>query len=167
MADARASCPPPAVPYTACKLVSFEILSNKLTTAVTTHQQQTADARGLKAAALAPPAREPIVLVSGLAAGAAAAFVSQPFDLLLTRLCGTSSVTVLTDSVTALTECVIADGFRSQLRYLLSQGTGAFAGLGPRIVMISVMTSCQFFLYDTLRKGLHCTHEHYAPAIKP
>ena len=48
-------------------------------------------------------------------AGAAAAVVSHPADLLLTRLCGSSQTT-------NLAECVIAEGVVDQMRYLMSLG---------------------------------------------
>ena len=89
------------------------------------------------------------MLAAGLAAGAAATVVSQPFDLLLTRLCGSSSMD-------ALTECVIATGVRQQLLYLLSLGPAAFTGLGPRVTMVSLMTSLQFLVYDHLRSAFNC-----------
>lgn len=133
------------VPYTACKLVSFEIGIAALSQLVATHRE-----RLRRSGHHVPePPRTAIVLTAGLLAGGAAAIVSQPFDLLLTRLCGSASVE-------SLSSCVIAEGVREQLLYLLSLGPEAFAGLGPRLAMISVMTSCQFFLYDSLRTLLRC-----------
>jgi len=134
------------VPYTACKLVSFEIGIAALSQLVGAHRD-----RLQRAGRHVPdPPRTAIVLTAGLLAGCAAAIVSQPFDLLLTRLCGASSVE-------NLASCVIAEGVREQLLYLMSLGTEAFSGLGPRLAMISVMTSCQFFLYDSLRSMLNCS----------
>ena len=31
---------------------------------------------------------------------------------------------------------------------------GAYSGLGPRLVMTSVMTSVQFYIYEAVRVGL-------------
>ena len=134
------------VPYTACKLVTFEIGIAMLTRAVDAHRERIQRQTGRPA--FEPP-RTAVVLAAGLMAGAAAAVVSQPFDLLLTRLCGSTSVTMLT-------ECVIADSVPQQLLYLINLGPAAFTGLGPRLVMISLMTSCQFFLYDNMRTVLNC-----------
>ena len=104
------------------------------------------------------PPRTAVVLASGLLAGAAAAVVSQPFDLLLTRICGSTGVS-------SLVECVLPGaGFRNQLGYLIGLGPAAFTGLAPRLAMISVMTSCQFFLYDALRDSLNCQPP---PQLKP
>ena len=70
----------------------------------------------------------------------------------MTRLCGSFSPTVLS-------ECVITDNLGEQLRYLVSLGPGAFSGLGPRLAMTSLMTACQFFVYDGLRRRLNCASE--------
>lgn len=89
------------VPYTACKLVTFELVACALLGAVT------------RLAASDEPfetrLRPLAVLAAGLVAGSAAAVVSQPADLLLTRLCGSSSAS-------SLAECVIAEGVRDQAR---------------------------------------------------
>ena len=133
------------VPYTACKLVSFELGIAALEQLVAAHRARLRRA-GLHAP---PPPRTAIVLAAGLFAGAGAAVVSQPFDLLLTRICGASTVATLT-------ECCLGNGFAEQMRYLVSLGPAAFTGLAPRLMMISLMTSCQFFLYDALRTALDC-----------
>mmetsp|Transcript_62881 Transcript_62881/g.187102 ORF Transcript_62881/g.187102 Transcript_62881/m.187102 type:complete len:93 (+) Transcript_62881:480-758(+) len=87
-----------------------------------------------------------------MGAGICAAIVSQPADVLLTRMYGVPQVTS-----TAISECVIVDGPIAQMRYLYSLGVRqAFAGLGPRLVMISSMTSVQFLVYDSLRRALGC-----------
>ena len=96
------------VPYTACKLVTFELGVN--------HLQGVARRRAVATGQPEPP-RMQIVLAAGLAAGAAAAIVSQPFDLLLTRVCGSAS---------SLAECVMDDSFLGQVRYLVQLGPAAF-----------------------------------------
>jgi len=148
------------VPYTAVKLVSYELFANGLfrlvdslhawhatTTLATGHAATDAGGGGLREVP-----RWPVVLSAGLMAGAAAALVSQPFDLLLTRMCGSSRLV-------KMSECAIGEigeRTRDRLLYLLSLGWGAFSGLGPRLAMVSLMTSCQFFLYDALRTSLDC-----------
>ena len=61
---------------------------------------------------LASRGKEPdphfVSLSAGLTAGSAAAIVSQPADVLLTRLCGTTATT-------QLVECVIASGLWQQV----------------------------------------------------
>lgn len=144
------------MPYTTCKLVGFEILSQLLTRFVAANQAAR-EREGREPVVLL--SRTAIVLSSGLLAGALAAVVSQPFDLLLTRVCGSTSVSAVTD-------CVLP-GIASQLQYLRSLGPAAFTGLAPRLGMVSVMTSCQFFLYDSLRTSLNCAPPAaYAKAVK-
>ena len=71
--------------------------------------------------------------------------------LLLTRLCGSATAQVTTN----VAECVIADGVLEQLKYLMSLGLGGmYAGLGPRLVMTSAMTSVQFTIYESVRHAL-------------
>jgi solute carrier family 25 phosphate transporter 3 len=134
------------VPYTACKLVSFELGIAALQSVVQAHRERLLMSGGRS---LPEPPRTAIVLTAGLMAGACAAVVSQPFDLLLTRLCGSNAMA-------ALSECVVDYGLRDQLQYLVSLGPAAFTGLAPRLVMVSLMTSCQFFLFDSLRCALNC-----------
>ena len=93
--------------------------------------------------------RPAIVLFSGILAGAAAAVVSQPADVLLTRICASTSVA----------NCALdaAGSFREQLAELARGGLReAYAGLGPRLAMVSAMTSVQFLLYDWVRCQLQC-----------
>lgn len=136
------------MPYTACKLVTYELVSSLLHASLA-HRAEAAAGSGQLA--LPEPPRWALVLFSGMVAGATAAFVSQPFDLLLTRVCGASSGA-------DLLECAMpGQGFRNQVGYLFSLGPAAFTGLAPRLAMISVMTACQFFLYDSLRTSLNCS----------
>lgn len=151
------------VPYTAVKLVSYELIANGLfqmihsvrtwhaaSALATSHAHPDGGAAG--GGGLSEVPRWPIVLSAGLMAGAAAALVSQPFDLLLTRMCGSSRLA-------KMSECAIGEigeRTRDRLLYLLSLGWGAFSGLGPRLAMVSLMTSCQFFLYDALRTTFDC-----------
>jgi len=126
------------VPYTSCKLVAFELCAAAL---ISSLSSQLDDNR-------LQQLRPAIVIVAGMCAGAAAAVVSQPADVLLTRMCGSSAVT-------NMAECVTADGLIDQVRYMWSLGMReAFSGLGARITMISSMTAVQFLGYDTLRSAL-------------
>ena len=52
------------------------------------------------------------IVLAGLVAGAAAAVLSHPADLMLTRLCGAATANVATSAA----ECVIAEGFVEQAR---------------------------------------------------
>lgn len=127
------------VPYTMVKLVCFEVGSTALLAAVAARR---ADRRVDSAT------RGAITWATGLCAGATAAIASQPADVLLTRLCGSSAAS-------SLTECVVAEGPREMVAYLSSIGwRAAYSGLVPRLAMISAMSSVQFLLYDALRTQL-------------
>uniref|UniRef100_A0A7S4BT90 Uncharacterized protein n=2 Tax=Chrysotila carterae TaxID=13221 RepID=A0A7S4BT90_CHRCT len=130
------------LPYTCCKLVAYELCSFALLDALTRLPEQHLG--------VGEQLRPAAVIVAGLLAGAAAAVISQPADVLLSRLCGSAAIA-------SLTECVIAQGPREQLAYLFSIGPReCFSGLGPRLMMISSMTSIQFLVYDSLRRTLDC-----------
>jgi solute carrier family 25 phosphate transporter 3 len=129
------------LPYTAVKLVSYELFAQLLLAAAVKAGFEAGSARLERA-------RPVLALGSGLLAGACAALASQPADLLLTRICGGASVA-------ALSSCVIADNVVDQVRYLFSIGLReCYAGVGPRLTMVASMTAVQFLLYDLLRLRL-------------
>lgn len=140
------------LPYTAVKLVSYELFAPLLLTAALRTgllgAEPRPDERRAGGASSAP--RPLISLGAGMLAGAAAALASQPADVLLTRLCGSSAVS-------QLSACALASGWRQQLQYLASLGLReCYAGLGPRLAMVASMTSVQFLLYDQMRLLLGC-----------
>lgn len=124
------------LPYTMGKLVVYDVVARLATSMCVGEREH-----------LQPYA----IAFAGLVAGAAAAVVSHPADLLLTRLCGSPTASLTTN----VAECVIADGFVEQVRYLWSLGLrGAYAGLAPRLVMTSAMTSIQFSIYEGMQTAL-------------
>lgn len=130
------------LPYTATKLVTYEIFARSCTRAAAALERRLIP--GSEGKRLRPYG----VLAAGMLAGAAAAVVSHPADLLLTRLCGSAQTT-------NLAECVIAVGLVEQVRYLASLGlSGAYSGLGPRLAMTAAMTSVQFYIYEGVRGAL-------------
>lgn len=79
-------------------------------------------------------------LAAGVVAGAAAAAVSQPGDVILSKLCGGSAVA-------RIETCYLSAG--AVVRELsISQ---LFVGLTPRATMCAVICAGQFFLYEALR----------------
>jgi len=134
------------LPYTVTKLVAYELCSTALIAAA----RRLVRARGEADDAPPPPLLRPaIVLFSGILAGAAAAVVSQPADVLLTRICASTSI--------AKCSLDAAGSFRDQVAELARGGLReAYAGLGPRLAMVSAMTSVQFLLYDWVRCQLQC-----------
>mmetsp|Transcript_41662 Transcript_41662/g.69322 ORF Transcript_41662/g.69322 Transcript_41662/m.69322 type:complete len:324 (-) Transcript_41662:407-1378(-) len=116
------------VPYTVVKLVSFEWFA------------------GYLCGGRLKPAQ--VSFCAGMCAGGAAAIVSQPADVLLTRVCGSAAST-------SLTECVVSLGLRDMVAYLGELGwRESFTGLGPRLAMVTCITGVQFLLYDSLRELL-------------
>ncbi|KAJ1454563.1 mitochondrial carrier domain-containing protein [Pelagophyceae sp. CCMP2097] len=101
------------VPYTVTKLVGYEMLAKAF------------------GAGLAP----------GVIAGAAAAFVSQPGDVLLSKMCGGSKIARVGQQCSlslaaALSSCTLPE---------------LFVGLQPRAAMCAAICAGQFFLYEALR----------------
>jgi solute carrier family 25 phosphate transporter 3 len=134
------------LPYTVTKLVAYELCSTALIAASRRFVSARGDADDAPLALLLRPA---MVLLSGILAGAAAAVVSQPADVLLTRICASG--------VIAKCSLDAAGSFRDQLAQLARGGLReAYAGLGPRLAMVSAMTSVQFLLYDWVRCQLQC-----------
>ena len=134
------------LPYTVTKLVAYELCSTTLIAASRRFVKARGDAEDAPLALLLRPA---MVLLSGILAGAAAAVVSQPADVLLTRICASG----------AIAKCSLdaAGSFRDQLAELARGGLReAYAGIGPRLAMVSAMTSVQFLLYDWVRCQLQC-----------
>jgi len=131
------------LPYTAVKLVSYELFCGALVAAAARYGVEQGSMRLERA-------RPFIAVTAGLLAGACAAVASQPADVLLTRICGSSAVS-------SLSSCVIATSWRGQLQYLYSLGLKeCYAGMGARLAMVASMTSIQFLLYDQVRLRLGC-----------
>jgi len=136
------------LPYTTCKLVCYELAATAMSAAVANLQQRRQTSSDSSALGALMPA---IVLGAGLCAGAAAAVVSQPGDVLLTKLCGSTVGKLGADDV----GCKVAMSMGDQLRLLGDIGyRECFRGLKPRLVMISAITSMQFFVYDSMRMRL-------------
>lgn len=69
-------------------------------------------------------------------------------QVLLTRMCASGAIAKCSLDVVT---------FRDQLCQLTRGGLReAYAGLGPRLAMVSAMTSVQFLLYDWVRCQLQC-----------
>ncbi len=129
------------VPYTIVKLVCYDAFASAVVRA-TGMRGGDGDDDGERARATM------VSLGAGLCAGACAALVSQPADVLLTRMCGSSATRTLS-------ECVIATGLFEQLSYLRSIGLReCFSGLGPRLTMIALVNAAQFGMYDAVRVHL-------------
>ncbi len=129
------------VPYTMCKLVTFELAACSMLAVLSRAPERHAN--------LATSLRPAAVAVAGLCAGAAAVIISQPGDVLLTRLCG-CRVPELAD----LTGCFVTPSLGEALSAMLATGwRGCYAGLLPRLCSISGTTSLQFLIYDQVLRS--------------
>jgi len=79
-------------------------------------------------------------LAAGVVAGAFAATVSQPGDVILSKLCGGSKVARLETCYLSVPAVVESLSFRE-----------LFVGLTPRATMCAAICAGQFFLYEALR----------------
>ncbi|KAI7829859.1 mitochondrial carrier domain-containing protein [Gamsiella multidivaricata] len=120
------------VPYTMAKFVVFEHASERIIKRLGGPEK------------LSSTAMTGVNLGAGLIAGIAAAIVSQPADTLLSKINkakGTGS------AASRLAVLATELGFR-----------GLFLGLGPRIVLVGVLTSLQFGIYGDLKKVFGATN---------
>ncbi|KAG0301155.1 mitochondrial phosphate carrier protein [Linnemannia gamsii] len=119
------------VPYTMTKFVVYERVLEAVL-----------DAAGPKEK-ISGSTMTAINLGSGLAAGIAAAIVSQPADTLLSKINKSSGTGTITSRLV---------GLASELGV-----RGLFLGLGPRIVMVGTLTAFQFAIYGDLKAAFGAT----------
>ncbi len=91
------------------------------------------------------PMQTGINLGSGLIAGLAAAFVSQPADTMLSKINKTKGLP--------------GEGTTSRLIKIARELglRGSYTGIGARLVMIGSLTALQFTLYGDIKKALNAT----------
>lgn len=85
-------------------------------------------------------AQTAIDLGSGLLAGFAAAFVSQPADTMLSKINKTRGLPG-EGTISRLSKITKELGFR-----------GSYSGIGPRLVMVGGMGAGQFAIYGSIKK---------------
>jgi len=87
-------------------------------------------------------------ILTGVIAGVAAAVASHPADVLLSKVCGSSSK--LNSK-----ECIIIESVEDVLRLVKSIGLrNLYTGLEPRAIMLGSMTAIQFFVFETVRANI-------------
>lgn len=121
------------IPYNIAKFLVFERASDAIFGLVGTPKNQLSESKLTL-----------INLSSGIIAGCAAAFVSQPADTLLSKVNKTKK---------APGQSTI--GLLGQLAKQLGV-VGSFAGLPTRLVMVGTLTSLQFTIYGHIKKMLDC-----------
>jgi solute carrier family 25 phosphate transporter 3 len=167
------------VPYSCVKLASYDLISEqamKLYRMMVIHSSSSSsgggcggDAQGVersRSRGLSPPAlltadepeegSKPVLvqMVSGMSAGVLAAVLSQPADVILSKLCSGSSGSL----GLATAGGIVCEQVRSPadvMRVARSLGVqGAFAGLKQRSVMVGCMTAAQFIIYENVKTRL-------------
>lgn len=121
------------IPYNIAKFLVFERAAEAIYGAIPTAKKD-----------LSTTATTAVNLGAGIIAGCAAAIVSQPADTLLSKVNKTKKAPGQS-TVGLLVQLAKQLGF-----------TGSFAGLPTRLVMVGTLTSLQFTIYGSLKKGLGC-----------
>jgi solute carrier family 25 phosphate transporter 3 len=138
------------IPYTCAKLAGYELISDKIKNVLWTRYKEEMSESSTSNEGLSGTMSTFIQLSSGVCAGVLAAIVSQPADVLLSKVCGGSN---------ALTECIVIGGPMRLLRAFKYVGLKeSFSGLFPRALMIGSLTAMQFFLYERVRTTIQSIH---------
>jgi len=129
------------VPYTMAKFVVYE----KVAEAIYQRVDKSTASGGMQTT---------INLGSGLIAGFAAAFVSQPADTMLSKINKTKGLP--------------GEGTTSRLIKIAKELglRGSYAGLGARLFMVGTLTAGQFAIYGDVKKALGATGGVEIAAIK-
>ena len=118
------------VPYTMMKFLSFERLASLLYSLHPTPKHRMTAAQQLS-----------VVFTAGYAAGVVCALVSQPADVLFTRLVKAAE---RREPLLPLCRRIVREeGWRGLMR-----------GLGPRVVMIGTLTGLQWLIYGAVRAAV-------------
>ncbi|OLL21983.1 Mitochondrial phosphate carrier protein [Neolecta irregularis DAH-3] len=122
------------VPYTMAKFVVYERVSELIYKRIATPKSE-----------LSNGANTAINLGSGLAAGIAAAIISQPADTMLSKINKTRGLP--------------GESTTSRLFKIAKELgiKGSFGGLGARIVMVGTLTAGQFAIYGDIKRILGAT----------
>ncbi|KAG4304605.1 hypothetical protein PORY_001998 [Pneumocystis oryctolagi] len=122
------------IPYTMAKFVVYERVAEAIYSCLPVPKNK-----------LSSNATTFVNLTSGLAAGVAAAIISQPADTLLSKI---NKVEALPGETT----------MSRLIKYAKELGIrGSFTGIGARIVMVGILTSGQFAIYGDIKKAIGAT----------
>ena len=137
------------IPYTCVKLVGYDVIATHLRSKlirepnINSTQRSKSSVHSLSEFI---PIATCIQLSSGVAAGVLAAFVSQPADVLLSKICG---ATLASGSVK---ECIICNGPSTMLDMIRELGlSGCYKGIQPRAIMVGSITALQFLVYENAK----------------
>lgn len=133
------------VPYTCAKLAGYDLISTNLKKALSSHYQT--DQTDIPGPELMDSWNSCIQISSGMMAGFIAAFISHPADVLLSKICEAPSV-----AAQSLKSCQVYHGPSTLYSILKQQGwKNSYAGFVPRAIMICVMTTLQFIVYEDIK----------------
>ena len=130
------------VPYTCAKLAGYEIISDTLKRIVA-NIQHGSSANPSGSAGSSPIAAKDSIFIqlsSGILAGVLAATISQPADVLVSKVCGGAD---------SLLGCTVISGPISLFAAIKDIGfRNCYAGLQPRAIMVGSLTAMQFIIYE-------------------
>jgi len=172
------------IPYTCVKLAGYDWLLDNLRKGVFAINSKlvvgTVDEAGVVGAAAAKrggpraaadtdrvASTPTLQILTGVIVGVAAAAVSHPADVLLSRVCGSGS-NVLAD------QCAVVQNAGDLFGLAKDIGMrNLWAGLEPRAIMVGTMTAIQFLVYESVRSKIANTadafshqQQHHATARK-
>ena len=127
------------IPYTCCKLAGYDIIHQNILKI----KERLLKGNGDNNNDVKVSDDYITHLTSGAMAGILAAIISHPADVLLSRVCGRNPNSA---------ECLIIDGPIGLIEVMKDIGIkGLYTGLQPRAVMVGLMTSVQFLIYERMK----------------
>ena len=128
------------IPYTCCKLAGYDIIHQNI---LKIKERLLLKENGDNNNDVKVSDDYITHLISGAMAGVLAAIISHPADVLLSRVCGRNPNGA---------ECLIIDGPIGLIEVMKDIGIkGLYTGLQPRAVMVGLMTSVQFLIYERMK----------------
>jgi solute carrier family 25 phosphate transporter 3 len=128
------------IPYTCCKLAGYDIIHQNI---LKIKERLLLKENGDNNNDVKVSDDYVTHLTSGAMAGVLAAIISHPADVLLSRVCGRNPNGA---------ECLIIDGPIGLIEVMKDIGIkGLYTGLQPRAVMVGLMTSVQFLIYERMK----------------
>mmetsp|Transcript_34529 Transcript_34529/g.32904 ORF Transcript_34529/g.32904 Transcript_34529/m.32904 type:complete len:354 (-) Transcript_34529:1027-2088(-) len=137
------------IPYTCAKLAGYEIISDTLKNIIDekNYKINKINSSNVPISERKASSKILIQLGSGILAGVLAAVISQPADVLLSKVCG--------EGKNALTQCFIIDSPLSVVRAFQDLGfRTCYSGLQPRAIMVGTLTAMQFVMYEQLKERI-------------
>ena len=150
------------IPYTCTKLVGYELISDYLDKTFNDNNNNNISYTNNNISVSSIINKKSrikeivIPLSSGIIAGILAAIVSHPADYAFSKLCSMKECLPSTRSSTTSKVLQLKStekGYIQLLQIINELGLiGCYIGIGPRALMIAILTAMQFFLYEKFRK---------------